>query len=213
MSFTAADNLTAQRLAGKERLVCQEFTAINSSLSLSLSKHLSEKMHHDNKIKTVGLCVVVAVSGCSVICAIIRLLALISLTTAPDDRWSLPVIPFVSALEGYVALMTSSIPAIYPLVVKPKFNFRAPMMANIEQPPSDSCWHSKSNTMTSSARQQSDTSRWNLKPVSARPSISLAVTGVVNDGSGLPETRSESNQRKASVVASRKVDDTIFMAI
>ena len=149
-------------------------------------------------------------SGFSIVCAIVRLLALISLTKAPQDFWSLPVIPFVSAVEAYVALMTSSIPAIYPLFVKPKFNFKRPI-GNIEQLPSDN-WHSNTDTTTPSARQLSNTPRWNLELVGVEISTSLAVTGAVNDRSGPPETRSESNQRKASVVASRKVDETIFMA-
>lgn len=73
-----------------------------------------------------GLYFVVFISSLSMVCAIVRLVALIVYTKSPYTNWGLPVIPFVSAMEAYVALMTSSIPAIYPLIFQPKPNSRSP---------------------------------------------------------------------------------------
>lgn len=71
----------------------------------------------------VGLYIVVAISGLSIICAIMRLAALIVAThLKPEDvTWNTPFVPFVSVLEVYIALITSSVPAIYPLACRSKF--------------------------------------------------------------------------------------------
>lgn len=66
----------------------------------------------------VGIYAVVAISGLAVACAAVRLQALVSFKNNPDITWHLPVTPFVSTIEAFVALITSSIPVIYPLFVK-----------------------------------------------------------------------------------------------
>lgn len=65
----------------------------------------------------------VAISGLSIICAIMRLAALVvAVHVKPEDvSWNSPIIPFVSVLEVYIALITSSVPAIYPLACRSKF--------------------------------------------------------------------------------------------
>lgn len=80
----------------------------------------------DVEVETGGLYLVMFISSFSIVCAIVRLIALITYTKSPDVDWGLRVIPFISAMEAYVALITSSIPAIYPLLVRPKFNARSP---------------------------------------------------------------------------------------
>jgi hypothetical protein len=72
----------------------------------------------------VGIYVVVGISGLSIACCAVRLHALQSFIDSPDVTWHLPVSPFVSAVEIFVALMTSSVPVIYPLLVKPRLTAR-----------------------------------------------------------------------------------------
>lgn len=195
----------------KERLVFQKSNTLREFLHMNMS--YKEKKHIDwNTI--VGLCAVLAISGCSIVCAVVRLLALISLTKAPENMWSLPVIPFVSAVEAYVALITSSIPAFIPLIVKPKYNFRTPM-TNMKYPVKDT-WPSTAGTLTSLAgqdliAQEGGLSRSDFKPESARAAASETAL-VIHDRINLSEIRSGSSQRKPSVVASRKEDETIFWA-
>ena len=65
--------------------------------------------------KKSGLWVLIAISFISVICAIVRMVALIVWIRSADISWNYPLIPFLSNMEACVALITSSVPAIYPL--------------------------------------------------------------------------------------------------
>ncbi|MCJ1465891.1 hypothetical protein MMC07_004510, partial [Pseudocyphellaria aurata] len=90
-----------------------------------------------------GLYLVIFISSFSIVCAIFRLIALITYAKSPSTDWGLPMIPFVSAMEAYVALMTSSIPAIYPLIVRPKSAIRSPNPQQQSQWRWDEEWQSK----------------------------------------------------------------------
>lgn len=60
------------------------------------------------------------ISGFSIVCAALRLKALLDFLASNDITWTLPVAPFVSLIEDCVALITSSIPVVYSLFVKPR---------------------------------------------------------------------------------------------
>lgn len=101
----------------------------------------------------VGLYVVVAISGLSIICAIMRLVALILVVhVAPEDiSWNSPVIPFVSVLEVYIALIASSVPAIYPLACRSRFFSCWRSKKSDQQPPTEEAWGSNVDTLTYSS--------------------------------------------------------------
>lgn len=96
----------------------------------------------------------VAISGLSIICAIMRLAVLILVIhVKPEDiSWNSPVIPFVSVLEVHIALITSSVPAIYPLACRSKF-FRYWRSKKSDQQllSSEEAWGSNIDTLTYSS--------------------------------------------------------------
>ncbi|KAF6225245.1 hypothetical protein HO133_010442 [Letharia lupina] len=65
--------------------------------------------------RKMGLWVLVAISSISVVCAIVRMASLIIWMRSIDISWNYPLIPFLSNMEVCVGIMTSSVPAIYPL--------------------------------------------------------------------------------------------------
>lgn len=102
----------------------------------------------DIGVETGGLFLVIFISSFSIVCAIIRLIAMIIYAKVPNTDWGLPLIPFVSAMEAYVALITSSIPAIYPLIFRPKSDSRS---SNLQQRGRfDEEWLSNVNTLGAS---------------------------------------------------------------
>ncbi|KAM0800927.1 hypothetical protein BDR22DRAFT_888942 [Usnea florida] len=80
--------------------------------------------------RKVGLWALVAISSISVTCAIVRMASLIIWMRSVDISWNYPLIPFLSNMEVCVGLMTSSVPAIYPLFRrserKPSYSDPAP---------------------------------------------------------------------------------------
>lgn len=101
----------------------------------------------------VGLYVVVAISGLSIICAIMRLAALILVVNVKPENisWNSPVVPFVSVLEVYIALITSSVPAIYPLACRSRFFSCWSSKKSDQQPRSEEAWGSNVDTLTYSS--------------------------------------------------------------
>ncbi|KAF6230615.1 hypothetical protein HO173_011152 [Letharia columbiana] len=65
--------------------------------------------------RKMGLWVLIAISFISVVCAIVRMASLIIWMRSIDISWNYPLVPFLSNMEVCVGLMTSSVPAIYPL--------------------------------------------------------------------------------------------------
>ena len=63
----------------------------------------------------MGLWALVAISSISVVCALVRMASLILWMRSIDISWNYPLIPFLANMEVCVGLMTSSVPAIYPL--------------------------------------------------------------------------------------------------
>ena len=67
----------------------------------------------------MGLWTLVAISFISVVCAFVRMAWLIIWMRSADISWNWPLIPFLANTEVCVGLMTSSVPAIYPLFRRP----------------------------------------------------------------------------------------------
>lgn len=78
----------------------------------------------------MGLWVLVGISFISVVCALVRLASQIIWMRSVDISWNYPLIPFLANLEVCVGMMTSSVPAIYPLFRrterKPSYSDPAP---------------------------------------------------------------------------------------
>ena len=120
----------------------------------SLLVRNSNQNRADLKEYAVGLYIVVAISGLSIICAIMRLVALIIVVhVKPEDvSWNSPFIPFVSVLEVYIALITSSVPAIYPLACRSKFfSCWRSKKSDQQLPSSEEAWGSNLDTLTYSS--------------------------------------------------------------
>jgi len=62
----------------------------------------------------------IAISFIAVVCSIVRMVALAVWMRSSDISWNYPLIPFLANMEACVALMTSSVPAIYPLFRRPE---------------------------------------------------------------------------------------------
>ena len=70
--------------------------------------------------RKVGLWVLVGISSISVVCALVRMASLIIWMRSIDISWNYPLIPFLANMEVCIGLMTSSVPAIYPLFRRPE---------------------------------------------------------------------------------------------
>lgn len=82
-----------------------------------------------------------------------RLVALIFVVhVKPEDiSWNSPVIPFVSVLEVYIALIASSVPAIYPLACRSRFFSCWRSKKSDQQPRTEEAWGSNVDTLTYSS--------------------------------------------------------------
>lgn len=65
--------------------------------------------------RKLGLWTLVAISSISVVCAFVRMASLVIWMRSVDVSWNYPLVPFLANMEVCIGLMTSSVPAIYPL--------------------------------------------------------------------------------------------------
>lgn len=70
--------------------------------------------------RKLGLWTLVAISSISVVCAIVRMASLIIWWRSADISWNYILIPFLANMEVCVGMITSSVPAIYPLFRRPE---------------------------------------------------------------------------------------------
>lgn len=121
-----------------------------------------------------GLYGLIAISFISVICAIIRLVALVVWINSSDISWNYPLLPFFANMEACVALMTSSVPAIYPLFrrMEPREDFSNPPPPACEPQKEWQSQDSRDGTAVPSTTQTDVSSkRWSF----------LSKTGSVKD--------------------------------
>ena len=87
--------------------------------------------------RKMGLWVLVAISFISVVCAIVRLASLIIWVRSVDISWNYFLIPFLANMEVCVCMMTSSVPAIFPLFrkVERKYSHSDPAPRPMGSPP------------------------------------------------------------------------------
>ena len=121
-----------------------------------------------------GLYGLIAISFISVICSIIRLAALVVWINSTDISWNYPLLPFFANMEACVALMTSSVPAIYPLFrrAEPREDFSNPPPP-IREPTKE--WQSQDSrdgtAVPSTAQTDVSSKRWSF----------LSKTGSIKD--------------------------------
>ena len=65
--------------------------------------------------RKMGLWILVAISSISVVCALVRMASLVIWIRSVDISWNYDLVPFLANMEVCVGIMTSSVPAIYPL--------------------------------------------------------------------------------------------------
>ncbi|MCJ1425694.1 hypothetical protein MMC29_003594 [Sticta canariensis] len=147
------DIFNAVCFSDEERLVFNGKTPSKPTYNCMNAFFTSSDYHRniwmaDIGAETGGLFFVIFISSFSIVCAIVRLIALIIYAKLPNTDWALPLIPFISVMEAYVALITSSIPAIYPLMFRPKSD---PRSLNLQQRwRFDEEWLSNVNTLSAS---------------------------------------------------------------
>ena len=89
------------------------------------------------------------------VCSILRLSSIIVWVNSSDISWNFPLIPFFTTLEACVALITSSVPAIYPFLRKPQPNNSYHSMPTLRQAPSNG-WRSQDSTLEERAHSRND---------------------------------------------------------
>ncbi|KAL6716814.1 hypothetical protein ACLMJK_004726 [Lecanora helva] len=113
-----------------------------------------------------GLYMLIAISFIAVICSVIRLTSLLVWMRSPDISWNYPLIPFLANMEACVALMTSSVPAIYPLFRRPerRNDFSNPPPPPMRSPAKE--WISQDSqgdtAVPSTAQTDRSSKRWSL---------------------------------------------------
>ncbi|KAI4218884.1 MAG: hypothetical protein LQ349_008535 [Xanthoria aureola] len=84
--------------------------------------------------RKVGLYTLIGISLIPVACAITRTNAFVIWIKSPDISWNFPIYPLLCVIESSVALITSSLPGIYPLFRQPAPEHRRSVVV----PPVDS---------------------------------------------------------------------------
>lgn len=111
--------------------------------------------------RKVGLYTLIGISFIPVACAITRTNAFVIWIKSPDISWNFPIYPLLCVIESSVALITSSLPGIYPLFRQPAPEHRR----SVVPPPVDSekggTWSSQGSTLQS-AQQGDRRSRWSF---------------------------------------------------
>ncbi len=114
--------------------------------------------------RKVGLWILVAISFISVVCAIVRMASLVIWMRSVDISWNYPLIPFLANMETCVGLMTSSVPAIYPLFRRPerKQSYSDPAPPPMGSP--EKSWVSQDSHDETAVPSTADTSskRWSF---------------------------------------------------
>ena len=111
-------------------------------------------------ISTAGLYTLIGVSFIAVIASCIRVGALILWVRSSDISWNYPLIPLLCMIQICVALVTSSLPAIYPLLRKPtpeQITRRQSRMHDLE---AEKAWNSQGSTLNQSGNDRR--SRWSF---------------------------------------------------
>ncbi|KAI4244998.1 MAG: hypothetical protein LQ352_006654 [Teloschistes flavicans] len=110
--------------------------------------------------KKFGLYTLIAISFISVICAAIRVAAFVIWINSSDISWNFPIYPLLCTIESCVALITSSLYAIYPLFRKPAPEHRRSVFPAAPSE-SEKQWDSQGSTL--GAAQAGDRrSRWSF---------------------------------------------------
>ncbi|KAL8707711.1 MAG: hypothetical protein Q9220_007291 [cf. Caloplaca sp. 1 TL-2023] len=109
--------------------------------------------------RKVGLYTLVGISFISVACAIVRVFSFMIWINSSDISWNFPIYPLLCTIEACVALITSSLPAIYPLFRQPAPEHRRSMVVNPDT--EQAVWNSQGSTLMSG--QAGDRrSRWSF---------------------------------------------------
>ncbi|KAI4211034.1 MAG: hypothetical protein LQ351_006154 [Letrouitia transgressa] len=116
--------------------------------------------------RKAGLYSLIAISFVAVLAAILRLNTTVIWIHSIDISWNFPLVPFFCSLECCVALITSSVPAIYPLFRRSTMEAaekrRSQMLEQqmVEQNKAHE-WGSQDDTLASSSGGRgTDRSRW-----------------------------------------------------
>ncbi|KAL8696593.1 MAG: hypothetical protein Q9224_002715 [Gallowayella concinna] len=110
--------------------------------------------------RKVGLYTLIGISFISVACAVARANAFVIWIRSSDISWNFPIYPLLCTIESCVALVTSSLPGIYPLFRQPAPEHRrsvVPPLAASEQ----EVWTSQGSTLLS-AQAGDGRSRWSF---------------------------------------------------
>ncbi|KAL8688289.1 MAG: hypothetical protein Q9218_005761 [Villophora microphyllina] len=165
--------------------------------------------------KKFGLYTLIAISFISVICATIRVAAFVIWINSSDISWNFPIYPLLCTIESCVALITSSLYAIYPLFRKPAPEHRRSV---VPVAPSDSekQWDSQGSTLQSAQALDKRSSRWsflNWKPPGKKGVDEGGVVKSVPEEEpeeGRPPTQHTMTAYVSSTDEARSVDEKVM---
>ncbi|KAL8788046.1 MAG: hypothetical protein Q9195_007512 [Heterodermia aff. obscurata] len=115
------------------------------------------KVPRDRK---AGLYTLIGVSFIAVIASCVRVSALVLWIRSTDISWNYPLLPLLCMIQSCVALVTSSLPAIYPLLRKPtpeQIARRQSRMADLDH---EKAWNSQDSTLNQTGNDRR--SRWSF---------------------------------------------------
>ena len=125
-----------------------------------------------------GLYTLIGVSFIAVIASCVRLSSLILWIRSPDISWNYPLIPLLCMIQSCVALVTSSLPAIYPLLRKPTPEQISRRQSRVPDMDGEKAWNSEGSTLNNTSTDRR--SRWSFLAWHGGPSAK-AKRGVVDD--------------------------------
>ncbi|KAL8950218.1 MAG: hypothetical protein Q9222_003736, partial [Ikaeria aurantiellina] len=136
--------------------------------------------------RKAGLYTLIAISFISVTCAIVRVNSFIIWINSSDISWNFPIYPLLCTIEACVALITSSLPAIYPLFRQTAPEHRRSMVVGNPADAEQAVWNSQGSTLMS--RQASNRrSRWSFLSWQGGQPPAAAKKGVDESVKSIPE--------------------------
>lgn len=146
------------------------------------------------------------ISGLSIACAVMTLKAMLDYRKSIDIVWTLPSAPFFSLVEICVALVTSSVPVIYSLLVKSRASSKHSRGSTNPKPSNsqlETRWHNQnvSASGTPSPKTHGDWKLGRSKGLGKEAEMDVFKTGTLNTFHEIPSTtnlhESEPSARKS----------------
>lgn len=143
---------------------------------------------------TVGLYTLIGVSFIAVIASCVRVSSLVLWIRSSDISWNYPLLPLLCMIQSCVALVTSSLPAIYPLLRKPTPEQISRRQSRLPDQDREKAWNSLEGSTLNNSRGDRR-SRWSFIHWNGHHGPKAAQAGVQD----VPEESKEVDEEASSV--------------